>query len=347
MRGGVDHPGEGGATVPSRFSFAVFAAALLFLPAATAAAEDSQTPTRKQQLVAELLDVTKASQFGEYMVETALARIQEDLRRLRPDAPPRAEEIVEQEFRRAYEARESELIAPVMRLYAEGLTAAELEQILRYYRSPLGQKTIATAPAMLAAGMWIGHTLSSRAAGQGYERALARIDGQSPGAQVSCDGPAREIVSVKQQAVDRIMAEMRLGTLLRQLEGPMQARVEQMVKARQPAIPEAHLAIVREEVGKAFQACVPQIAQHIKVIYAAPFTPAELWRTVEFASSETGAKMFELQQQAARTATQAGQQLGREVGEVAMVRAEARMKEEGVALATDGEDQTREDAALR
>lgn len=332
--------------MPIRFSLAVTAAALLFLPA-TAGAEDSQTPTHKQQLVSELLEVTNASQFGEYMVETTLARIKDDLRRLRPEAPPRAEEIVEQEFRRAYEARETDLVAPVMRLYAEGLTAAELEQVLRYYRSPLGQKAIATAPAMLAAGMWVGHTLSSRAASHGYERALARIAGAPSGAVASCEGPARDIVDVKQEAVDKIMAEMQLTTLLHQLEGPMQARVEQMVKERQPGIPDEHLAIIRDEVGTAFRNCVPQIAQHIKVIYAAPFTPAELWRTVEFASSETGAKMFELQQQAARTATQAGQALGREVGEVAMARAEARIEEEGLALATSDEEEAQEDAALR
>jgi len=133
-------------------------AILLGLMAASAAAraDDVPGPTRTKEVVArELMEVTGSSKLAMQVMEQMITPLKQAV----PDVP--------EDFwsRFMAEINPDELVAKVVPIYCEHYSLDELEQLLAFHKSPLGQKVIEETPAIMKQSM---------AAGQEWGRQVAK-----------------------------------------------------------------------------------------------------------------------------------------------------------------------------
>lgn len=111
------------------------------------AAQDAPVAARtKEEAIRELLRVTGAIQLGRQVMDQMMP----PLRKMAPDLPD--------EFWTAFNARirTEDMTDQIVPIYARYFTAEEVEQLIAFHRSPLGQKVIAATPAIMKECMTVG-----------------------------------------------------------------------------------------------------------------------------------------------------------------------------------------------
>lgn len=133
----------------------------LFFYASQSHAEDNATNLNKRLILSELMESmdmrAQLEQRIPSMVKSLLA-IMKQSNNL-DNMPPRGLEIIEQELTSHLLSKTSLVLEANMQLYAESFSAEELMQILTFYRSPAGQKTINLAPILQQKGALIGQQI--------------------------------------------------------------------------------------------------------------------------------------------------------------------------------------------
>lgn len=138
---------------------AIIAALLVSLQFArgVGAQEAPAAARTKEEAIRELLRVTGAIQLGRQVMDQMLP----PLRKMAPDLPD--------EFWTAFIAgvRTEDMTDQIVPIYARYFTAQEVEQLILFHRSPLGQKVIGATPAIMkecmTAGQEWGRGLAERA----------------------------------------------------------------------------------------------------------------------------------------------------------------------------------------
>lgn len=119
--------------------------AALIVPYGDSLCNEGQS-TELQQDIRRLMDVTGAGNLGVQMMNQMLVPIKQSM----PDVPD--------EFWTRVMAKvdANELTDMVVPIYAEYFTHEEIKQLLAFYDTPLGQKVIATLPAIMQESMAAG-----------------------------------------------------------------------------------------------------------------------------------------------------------------------------------------------
>lgn len=122
---------------------------LVFLPAARGA-----EPATKEARVRELLVVMRAGDMGVQMVDGMIGAMKEAM----PAAPA--------EFWTSFRNRvkPDELVDMLVPIYANNLEPADVEELIRFYGSPAGQRFLDRQPAIMQQSMVVGQKWGERLA---------------------------------------------------------------------------------------------------------------------------------------------------------------------------------------
>jgi hypothetical protein len=108
--------------------------------------------------VQEMMRLTGSTQLGEQVANSVFRSVVASMRQTNPELPPRvsviAEEVASETFGALFsdEKRLLDLYAP---LYERHFSQAELDEIIRFYRTPVGQKAIRAMPSVLQEAMQV------------------------------------------------------------------------------------------------------------------------------------------------------------------------------------------------
>lgn len=129
---------------------------------------------QKRADIEKLLDMTGALNLGKQMGVAVVAQLAQAIRKMRPDIPQRVIDVLPGEVESVFEANIDSFKAQVIPLYDKYFTADEIKQMIAFYSTDLGKKTIRVMPQLLGESM---------AAGQKW--------GESLGAQIDARVKAR------------------------------------------------------------------------------------------------------------------------------------------------------------
>lgn len=125
-----------------------FAAICLAAPAA-AAPPDPEALAAAQALTDEFFAGGAVEQY----VAAAWPLVDKEIRRSSPDAAPETIAGLKSDYVKLASRLMSAVLADFPALYAKHFTADELKQLLAFYRTPIGRKSLDVMPALMREGM--------------------------------------------------------------------------------------------------------------------------------------------------------------------------------------------------
>ena len=109
--------------------------------------------------VVKMMEVTGSGKVGEQLATLAARQMIDQLRRLQPNAPPRAieiiNEVVQAQFATALGAPDG-FTARMIPIYEKYFTHDEVLALLAFYDTDLGRKTVAVMPTLAQEGAKLG-----------------------------------------------------------------------------------------------------------------------------------------------------------------------------------------------
>lgn len=151
---------------------------LIWFSATAGGVEMEKLTPEKRAALKELMDLTGASHMSKIFGEAFIRQMSNSLRRARPDIDPRAFDILRQEVMAVMREeldKKGSLQALIYPIYNKYLTLDETRALIRFYRTPLGKKTIEVMPKMTREAMMVGQRWGQQLAPRIQERVLARF----------------------------------------------------------------------------------------------------------------------------------------------------------------------------
>lgn len=130
--------------------------------AASPARADELTAEKRQDILL-LLRQSGAESAGMILSVTMARQVVAAVKTARPDVPPRVLTVVERELVRMLAEKmsgASGMVARMAPLYAESYTHEEIRQLLAFYQSPVGRKTVSLMPRLMARSQRIGQDMA-------------------------------------------------------------------------------------------------------------------------------------------------------------------------------------------
>jgi hypothetical protein len=146
------------ATAPrERIMIRARTALLLLLIACSmpAFAEEALTAEKRAD-IEKLLEMTGALSIGRQMSGAVVQQMTEFLRKARPDIPQRVLDVLPEEVDAVIMDNMRTFKDMSVPLYHKYYTGAEVKEMIRFYSTPLGKKTIETMPAIMNEGFQLG-----------------------------------------------------------------------------------------------------------------------------------------------------------------------------------------------
>jgi uncharacterized protein len=151
-----------------------FLALSLLLLAPAASAEEMSAEKRAD--IEKLIQITGAANVGKQMAGMAAGQMVQLIKQARPDIPAKTLDVVPREVEAVFAANEPSFWEQVIPLYDKYFTGAELKEMLRFYNSPLGKKTVKVMPSLMAEGMKVGQKWGESLGPQVAQRVKARLE---------------------------------------------------------------------------------------------------------------------------------------------------------------------------
>lgn len=145
---------------------------------------DQLTPAKRADIL-KLMEITGSRNMAIQFADAVNSKIAQMLKAANPDMPERAFEILREETTRLLKGRIDDFINKIVPIYSKYYTHKEIRQLIAFYKTRLGKKTIEVMPDIMKESM---------AAGQAWGRSLApdlvanlekriKKEGLSPGTQ--------------------------------------------------------------------------------------------------------------------------------------------------------------------
>jgi hypothetical protein len=149
------------------------------VPARSAPSDDS--PDAYRETVAELLRLSGASKIGEQMANSVFRSIVTALQQSNPNLPPRvveiAREVASETFGQLF-ADEQKMLDLYARIYQKYFSRAELEEMIAFYRTPTGQKSVQAMPAVMQEASQEGEKMAEGAKARFVEEFQRRLQAE-------------------------------------------------------------------------------------------------------------------------------------------------------------------------
>lgn len=139
-----------------------WALAATLLLACGASLADELTEEKRTD-IHKLLEITGATNLGRQMAAAAAARTGEMIKRQKPETPQRAIDVLPEEVGAVFDAHMGEFTAMLVPIYDRYFTGPEIKEMIAFYSTPIGKKTVSVLPQL---------TMESMAAGQKWGQGL-------------------------------------------------------------------------------------------------------------------------------------------------------------------------------
>jgi uncharacterized protein len=116
---------------------------------------DDLTPV-KQADIEHLLNMTGALQLGRQFSEALSIQMIRIVKSAHPEIPQKLLDNIPADIDAVISRRMSGLERMLVKLYAKYFTDGEIKQLINFYSTPIGQKTIKTMPILMREGMMLG-----------------------------------------------------------------------------------------------------------------------------------------------------------------------------------------------
>jgi uncharacterized protein len=128
-------------------------AILLFTTCAVLAHADPDVTPAQRKKITEIMDVMGVKNITRQVSLNVAKQLAFGLQQAQPDIDPKAFDVVLSVSDEVLAARSGELLEKMVPIYAKHFTEAELDELLAFYRSPVGRKTTETMPAVMRESM--------------------------------------------------------------------------------------------------------------------------------------------------------------------------------------------------
>jgi uncharacterized protein len=110
----------------------------------------------KRADIERILEMTGALSLGKQMARAAVTNLAQILKKARPDIPQNVLDLLPAEVEAVFDENFDSFKEAVIPIYHKYFTAAELKEMIRFYSTDLGQKTIKVMPSLMQEGMAAG-----------------------------------------------------------------------------------------------------------------------------------------------------------------------------------------------
>lgn len=121
----------------------------------TPARADALSPEKRAD-IEQLLAMTGALSLGKQMAGAMVGSLTQSLKQARPDIPQRVLDMLPEEVIATFEENMDSFKDAMIPIYDRHFTGEEVKEMIRFYATPLGQKTIKVMPALMQEGMVAG-----------------------------------------------------------------------------------------------------------------------------------------------------------------------------------------------
>lgn len=153
-----------------RAAFAVF-----LLQACLAHASDELTPAKRAD-IEKLLEVTGSAAMGKQLVLGMVNQASGMLRKSNPDLPADFMASLAIELEAVLDEAIPQFHEMVIPLYSKYYTHAEVREIVAFYSTPLGRKTIQVMPALMGESLALGQKWGASLGPELMKRMTARCE---------------------------------------------------------------------------------------------------------------------------------------------------------------------------
>jgi uncharacterized protein len=138
---------------------------------------DELTP-EKQADIRQLIDVTGGTRLAGQFANAAVQSVTATLKSSRQDVPERVIAVLNRELVTLFEERMNTpggLIERMVAVYDRHFTHPEVKQLLAFYQTPIGRKTVEVLPAVMSESMAVGQAWGQSLAPEIRQRLAAAL----------------------------------------------------------------------------------------------------------------------------------------------------------------------------
>lgn len=152
--------------------------------AATAQGEAPATDQSKEQLIRTLVKLTDKSELQRVFSQQFVDRVSSALSMFGPAMNPQTMRVVRQQTQAVVKEHIEDgdalysVLAPV---YQKHFNIVELNKLVNFYQSPLGQKLVKVSPQLLTESLDLGQQWGMSLVPEIVQRVQAQLNGQEPG----------------------------------------------------------------------------------------------------------------------------------------------------------------------
>ena len=152
-------------------------------PVAAEAQASSKIDPQKEASIRELMNATGAKDLGKQLVQAGMEQFRSSVEDSQPNNP-RAKQFVDafvSKFQKHFDP--NSLTETIIPIYDKYFTSEDLNGLLAYYRSPLGQRMLKVLPEVTRESQAAGFALGQKAAQEAMEELKADFPEFVPGAK--------------------------------------------------------------------------------------------------------------------------------------------------------------------
>lgn len=131
--------------------------------------------SEKRADIERLLEITGATSLSRQMAGLAAGQMAQLLRKARPDIPQRVLDVLPEEVGAVFEANIGSFKEAITPVYHKHFTGNEIKEMIRFYSTALGQKTVRVLPALMNESMAVGQKWGESLGPSINERIRARL----------------------------------------------------------------------------------------------------------------------------------------------------------------------------
>ena len=110
----------------------------------------------KRTAITKMLEMTGAMNLAVQFSDGFIKQINQQFRQSNPGTPARTYEIIEEEVHKAVEDNLPDLLERAIRIYDRYFTLAELNDMIAFYETPSGRRSIEVLPELVQESMIMG-----------------------------------------------------------------------------------------------------------------------------------------------------------------------------------------------
>jgi uncharacterized protein len=150
----------------------------LWVGASSPALAQDTDPAFRADIV-KMIELTGTSRMGHQMATMISQQMLQMMKTQHPEVPAQnfdvVREVAEKEFENAFEGPNG-LQQRMVPLYAKYFTPAEVRELIAFYQSPLGQKSLSVMPALMQDAMTLGQRWAAEATPRVQEAIKKRLE---------------------------------------------------------------------------------------------------------------------------------------------------------------------------